>query len=158
MFEGLASSTSVFVGKAIGEQNVENYGIAVNITFRGSIILSLILTIIYIFFREDIIYLFTNTEEVILCIKEYDFWIAIYPTIACLGLTFYGVFSGAMETKAIRNSTFSSMILFMIIHEILVPMGGNHGLWLSFLIYYLGRSIFLMIYLKGLNKDRKSVV
>ena len=114
------------------------------------------LTIGYILIRERILFLFTNIDEVIQCVKIYDSWIIIYPSVACLGLTFYGVFSGAMATKAIRNSTFISMVIFMIACKISIPNFGNHGLWLSFITYYFSRTIFLIIYLKSLYIEEET--
>lgn len=153
LFEGLANATSIFIGRSIGKKNFEMYSDTVNLTFKYSLLLSTFLTIIYILFRGDVIFLFTNIEEVIQTVKVYDFWIILYPTVACLSLTLYGVFSGAMETKAIRNSTFLSMILFVFMNKLLVDKFSNHGLWLSFIVYYLARTIFLLIYLVKLNNN-----
>ena len=115
----------------------------------------ILLTILYIIFRDSCLFLFTSIEEVIINVKIYDFWIVIYPCVACMGLTFYGVFTGAMETKAIRNSTFLSMMLFIITLKITVPIFKNHGLWFAFLTYYFGRTVFLLIYLRKLKSDVK---
>lgn len=157
LFEGLANASSIFVGRYVGDKNYKRYKDTVKITFIWSVVLTISLTIVYILLRSNIIFLFTNIDEVILSVKTYDFWIILYPLVACLALTFYGVFSGAMETKSIRNSTFLAMILFIFAHKLFVPIFDNHGLWLAFLIYYLGRSMFLIIYLNKLNNNIKNI-
>ncbi|SCH88390.1 DNA-damage-inducible SOS response protein [uncultured Clostridium sp.] len=155
LFEGLANASSVFAGRAVGNKNSNLLNNTIKITFKWSFIFMVLLTILYIFFRERVIFLFTSIEEVVTNVKIYDFWIIIYPCIACMSLTFYGVFTGAMETKAIRNSTFLSMILFIITLKITAPIFKNHGLWFAFLTYYFGRTIFLLIYLRKLNSNIK---
>ena len=156
IFEGLANASSIFSGKAIGDRNNKLLQLTIIRTLQWSIVVMVSLTIGYILIRERILFLFTNIDEVIQCVKTYDSWIIIYPSVACLGLTFYGVFSGAMATKAIRNSTFISMVIFMIACKISIPNFGNHGLWLSFITYYFSRTIFLIIYLKSLYIEEET--
>jgi MATE family multidrug resistance protein len=44
------------------------------------------------------------------------------------------------------------LIAFLISKTALIPIFGNAGLWQSFLIFYLGRTIFLLIFLPFLYR------
>jgi len=45
-----------------------------------------------------------------------------------------------------------TVIAFLISKTALIPIFGNAGLWQSFLIFYLGRTIFLLIFLPFLYR------
>ena len=73
-----------------------------------------------------------------------DFWILLFPILSGAGLAFYGIFTGTAETKPIRNSALLALILCLLTWKIGVPRWGNHGLWMSLLAFYFGRTIFLL--------------
>jgi MATE family multidrug resistance protein len=103
-------------------------------------------------FRNEIITLFTVSENIIDLSLNYYNWLLVFPFVVGIGLVFYGVFTGATCTVPIRNSTIGSLFLFLISYFSVIPYWGNHGLWLSFIVFSLGRSLFLMIYLKKLRR------
>lgn len=60
------------------------------------------------------------------------------------------------HTAPIRNSMLLSLAVFVLGVVFLVPGLGNHGLWLSFILFGLGRSVFLLIYIPNLVKKGMS--
>jgi len=99
-------------------------------------------------FYNQIIAVFSNLPEVIAAASTYALWIMAFPLVAGVGLVFYGVFTGTTATRPVRNSTILAVITFLIAWKIALPIWGNHGLWISFLCFYLGRSVFLILELK----------
>lgn len=58
----------------------------------------------------------------------------IFPLVVNAGLIFYGIFTGVTYTSPIRNSMLISLGLFLAVYFFIVPLWGNHGLWVSFIL------------------------
>ena len=63
-----------------------------------------------------------------------------------LGLTYYGLFTGSSLTRPVFLSTLQALVAFGLAWLAFVPFWGNHGLWGAYLIFYAGRSFFLLRY------------
>lgn len=148
----IANTGTILVGQAIGEKNPELYLKTVKLTaFWGSITAGA-LSVTAVFFKEPLIRLFTNILEIQQACMDYIIWIVVFPPAAFWGLQLYGIFTGATETGPIRNSMLYSLLVFFIALWSVVPISGNHGIWFAFIIFSIGRSLFLWPYLQGLNK------
>ncbi|UYT88669.1 MATE family efflux transporter [Priestia megaterium] len=152
LFDGFANASSILVGKSIGSNDKELYKKTLTLSRQWSLITAFIISSLYTIFQEPIIRLFTNLPNVIEISLQYGSWLIVYPFAACFGLVIYGVFTGATEIAPVRNSMIYATILFVIIQLIITPIWHNHGLWLAFVIYTIGRSVFLVMYTPRLNK------
>ena len=106
---------------------------------------------IYYLCSDYIISVFTRTLSVIDLANIYGIWLILFPLSASFGIILYGVFTGATETTPIRNSMIYSLIAYLITLYIFVPDFQNHGLWLAFIAFSLGRSLFLAMYIPKLS-------
>jgi len=152
MFDGLANATSVFSGRAIGQKNKEYLSETLKKNAIWTAVLTGCLTMVYIVSGDNLLRVFTPLEDVIQSAALYKQWIYLYPLIAATGLTFYGAFTGSGETRSVYTATFKSLLLFLVVWKVAVPIWGNHGLWLSLLTFYGGRSVFLLLKLNILQK------
>jgi MATE family multidrug resistance protein len=84
---------------------------------------------------------------------QYQGWLLLFPIAGFWGIILNGVFSGATEAAQIRNSLMVSMIFFIVLVYVLIPVLGNHGLWLSFTLFTLSRSLVLGSYLPKMSKS-----
>ncbi len=151
-FDGFANASSIYVGKAIGSQDENLYKKTVSLSFQWAIISSLLITLVFYLCKGFIIPLFTKTQSVTELISTYEQWILLFPISASLGLVIYGVFTGATEAKPIRNSMIYALCVFLLVLYVSLPSLQNHGLWLAFIAFSLGRSIFLVMYIPTLNR------
>jgi len=152
LFDGFANASSILVGKAVGSNDKELYKKTLTLSRQWSIITAFVISSLYTFFQEPIIGLFTNLPSVIEISLKYGPWLIVYPFAACFGLVIYGVFTGATEIAPVRNSMIYATILYIIIQLTITPIWHNHGLWLAFITYTIGRSVFLIMYIPRLNK------
>ncbi|MEH7510092.1 MATE family efflux transporter [Priestia megaterium] len=152
LFDGFANASSILVGKSIGSNDKELYKKTLTLSRQWSLITAFIISSLYTIFQEPIIRLFTNLPNVIEISLQYGSWLVVYPFAACFGLVIYGVFTGATEIAPVRNSMIYATILFVVIQLMITPTWHNHGLWLAFVIYTIGRSVFLVMYTPRLNK------
>jgi multidrug resistance protein, MATE family len=156
MFDGIANASSVYAGKAVGERSSELMKDTWKRTAQWAAILVVLISIVYLLTYESLIGIFTNLEIVSATAKSYGLWILIYPLIAAGGLTFYGVFTGAAVTKPVFQSTFFSLLVFLLVRRAAVNTYGNNGLWLSLLSFYCFRTVFLLPRLKETMKNTRS--
>ncbi|WVE38653.1 MATE family efflux transporter [Priestia megaterium] len=151
-FDGFANASSILVGKAVGSNDKELYKKILTLSRQWSVITAVTIASLYALFQEQVIGLFTNLPDVIELSLTYGVWLIVYPFVACFGLVLYGVFTGATEIAPVRNSMIYAMIVYIIIQITATPIWHNHGLWLAFIIYTVGRSGFLVMYTPQLNK------
>lgn len=147
-FDGIANTASVFSGRAKGQKDNILMKNCWSKTLYWGVIFVILTTIIYLIFENKIIQIFTTLPEILILAERYSKWITVYPAIAFLGLTFYGVFTGSAKTFPIMTSTVIAFVLFFIAWKYLIPIYKNDGVWVSLLIFYLGRGIFLIPQLK----------
>ncbi|MBW5388720.1 MATE family efflux transporter [Brachyspira hampsonii] len=152
MFDGIANTSSVYSGKAFGAKDQYLLKAAIMKNIKYSIIFIILLTALYLIFNKTFINLFTDNIEVLSCSYKYYFWVALYPIVSAIGLTFYGIFTGASFNKAVFISTFLSLLLFLFVLFVSFDYLNNNGLWIALLAFYFGRSIFILPFIKSLFK------
>lgn len=150
MFDGIANTSSVYSGKSFGAKDLNLLKATIIKNMKYSFIFIIALTSVYLIFNKNFINLFTDNSEVLNYSYKYYFWVALYPAISAIGLTFYGIFTGASFNKPIFISTFLSLCLFLAILFLTFDRFNNNGLWISLLAFYLGRSVFILPFIKTL--------
>ncbi|ALC83733.1 MULTISPECIES: MATE family efflux transporter [Bacillus] len=143
-FDGFANASSILVGKAVGKRSEDSYLMTIKLSILWSIIASFTLAGCFYLTKDFIISIFTPLKRILDLTNDYAIWLILFPICACIGLVFYGVFIGATEAGSIRNSMIYSCILYLLALFLLPPSLGNHGLWIAFILFSLGRSIFLL--------------
>ena len=146
-FDGFANASSVWAGKSQGRKDIKMYEATVSLSWQWSLYGAVILAVVYWFGKNFFISLFTHLQVVIELCEVYAYWMIAFPFCASVGLIFYGVFTGMTQIAPIRNSTMIALLVYVVAQTILVPSYGNHGLWLSFLLFTASRSLFLIPYI-----------
>ncbi len=151
-YDGLANAASILTGKAVGQKNSSLYEATVKKSYFWSFAFSAAISLIFLLSKDAVIPLFTVVEEVVAIAKQYDVWLVLFPLTSSIGLVFYGIFAGASEAGLVRNSMLVSVAVFLAILFPATLFWGNHGLWLSFIVFSLFRSILLVIYMPSLTR------
>ena len=110
-------------------------------------------TLILLVFQGPIIRCFTNLEAVITLCDTYMVWLVIFPATVGIGLVYYGFYTGVTHTTPVRNSMLISLAVFVAAYSTMVPLLQNHGLWLSFLLFSLCRSLVLFAGMKEMERQ-----
>ena len=153
IFDGFANASSVFSGIAAGEKNFRKLKWVMRKSIQFCVIISIFLSTAFVFGGKKLLLFYTKNAEVINTANQYKIWIIIFPLVVSFGLVIYGNFTGTTETEYIRNSMIQALIVFLIFYFAGTAIGQNHGLWLSFIVFSLARSVFLIRYIgKFLNK------
>ena len=149
---GLGNTNTVFVGRALGAKNPALYFKTMKISFFWSLLSSATMALALFFFAGQIIGFFTNLQEVVQIAIVYYYWLLLFPFASFAGLLLYGAFVGTTNGVPIRNSLLLSLALFLFCLFTTENTYHNHGLWFAFIMFSLGRTIFLWPYLAKLNK------
>ena len=153
IFDGFANASSVFSGIAAGEKNFRKLKWVMRKSIQFCVIISIFLSTAFVFGGKKLLLFYTKNAEVINTANQYKIWIIIFPLVVSFGLVIYGNFTGTTETEYIRNSMIQALIVFLIFYFAGTAITQNHGLWLSFIVFSLARSVFLIRYIgKFLNK------
>lgn len=149
---GLSQAGAIYSGIAFGERNRCMLKDTLHIAFIWAIGFGLGQSIVYLTCHQAILSCFTDLSGVIITAKQYDIFIALFPLISALGIVYYGIFNGALYTKPICISMILTAGCYLAAYLTLIPLYGNIGLWLSFLVFYLARSSFLLLFIPRLKQ------
>ncbi|TWI54101.1 MATE family efflux transporter [Halalkalibacter nanhaiisediminis] len=156
LFGGFANASSILVGRAIGAGDQSLYKRAFLLSAQWGFISAIVLACGIVLFGETIVSLFTS----IMAVKETAFdllvWMIIFPFVGFWGLQLEGIFSGATEAGFIRDSIVLSLIVFLLAIWLFVPSFHNQGVWLSFVLFSLSRSLFLWLFVPKLTRVKFS--
>ena len=150
--DAYAFSTEGVVGFAIGRKNMKSFLTVVKNSIQISFYTALIISLLYLIFSKQIINIITDIEIVRFISYKYILWIVIIPPVASFCYQFDGIFIGATQTKEIRNAMMISVVSFIITSIYLTEYFGNHGLWLSLLLFMIFRSLTLNYFFNKILK------
>jgi len=150
--DAYAFSTEGLVGFAIGRRNRKSFLEVVKNSIQVSFTTAIIISVIYLIFFKEIIYIITNIEILRFISFQHILWVIIIPPIACFCYQLDGIFIGVSQTKEIRNAMIISVLIYIGISILLTKYLGNHGIWLSLLLFMILRSLTLQYYFKNILK------
>ncbi|MGF1773802.1 MATE family efflux transporter [Vibrio wakamikoensis] len=152
LFDGVANASSVFAGKSVGQKNPQLLSRVIKLNVQWTTGFVIVLSLLLVVFKQQLVMLFTTLPELVEIYSTMSPWLIVFPLVAGYGLTFYGIFTGTGTTRPVRNSTFATLLVFLIVQFVGVRYWGNHGLWLAFTLFYLGRFIFLYPYMNQVKQ------
>lgn len=149
-FDGLANAGAILAGRAAGTRNPELLDQTVKRAAQWGVGVALILALVHLAFREGIVAAFTQQPAVQEVVHAHWGWVVLWPLAGFWGLLLNGAFVGATVTGPIRNAFLAAFAVYLASLWLFVPLWRNHGLWLSFLLFTLMRSVVLGVYVPRL--------
>ena len=150
--DAYAFSTEGVVGFAIGRRNEKSFLTVVKNSIQLSFITAVIISLFYLIFFKEIIYIITDIEILRFISFQHILWIIIIPLVACFCYQLDGIFIGASQTKELRNAMIVSVISYIGVSILLTRYLGNHGIWFSLLLFMIFRAATLQFYFKNILK------
>ena len=141
--DAYAFSTEGIVGFTIGRKNRKSFLLAVKNSIQLSFFTALIISIFYLIFFKQIVNVITDVDMLRFISYKHVIWIIIIPPVASFCYQLDGIFIGASQTKDMRNGMMIAVVSFIVTSIYLTKYLGNHGLWLSLLLFTLFRSLTL---------------
>ncbi len=144
--DGFAFAAESLVGKYLGGNNKRLLMKTVKYVFGWGLGQGIALSIIFLFWIREVITLYTNQQEVIETAMVFAGWTIIAPLINAACFIWDGIYIGATAAKPMRNSMiFSVIFVFLPLFYLLLPLWGNHALWLAMISFMLARGVTLTL-------------
>lgn len=151
--DGFAAAAEQLAGRMIGAGNVAGFGRSVRLTLGWSLVSGAVIALLYFSFGHGFIALLTQVTRVRQAAASSLGWAALVPVVAAPAFQLDGVFIGATWSRDMRNMMLLSLMIFIASWAVLMPIFGNAGLWLAFLIFLgtRGMTLGLMLRLRQLH-------
>ncbi|HGY56967.1 MAG TPA: MATE family efflux transporter [Caldithrix abyssi] len=144
--DGFAFAAESLVGKFLGRGDLGQLKRVIRTIFYWGMGLSLPFSLIYFFFDQAILAVFTDKTQVIDVALSFMIWTIIAPPINSVSYLWDGIYIGATATAAMRNTAFIATFLFFLpVYYIGRGLWGNHGLWLALTLFMIVRGLSLQI-------------
>jgi MATE family multidrug resistance protein len=151
MSDGFAYAGEALSGRFVGERNPDMLKRYIRRLIFWSLIIAILYVIVYIMAWEEILMIFSPSEEVLHTAGQYIIWVIAVPLAGCIPFMIDGIMIGATKTKLLRNTVFISTVLFFASFYALSPVLNNTALWISFLIFLFSRGMLLYFYSERLD-------
>lgn len=158
IMDGFAFAGESLVGRYIGARDSHSLRLSVRLILLWGFILTVAFTLLYAFFGEWILTIFSDQRDIITGAHPYLFWTLIIPVCGFAAFLFDGIFVGATASRTMRNSMFVASAAFFAVYFILkatlLPhatdsaMVWNNILWTAFMVYLLLRGLLQAAWLK----------
>ncbi|ABO21979.1 MATE family efflux transporter [Shewanella loihica] len=143
--DGIAYYGEAEVGRAVGEKSHQRMTQSVTLAGLWSAIFALLFTLFFALWGEQIIKLLTNISEVRQEALAYLGWVVALPLLAFGSYLFDGVYIGAAQGKAMRNTMILATFGVFFPTWLLLQDYGNHALWAAMSLFMVTRSLSLAL-------------
>ncbi|UMZ12770.1 MATE family efflux transporter [Pseudomonas sp. MPFS] len=143
--DGLAHAVEALCGHAIGARDHRALRRSLVVAGGWSLLASLGFTALFLLAGHLFIEMQTDIADVRQTAFTYLPYLAVLPLIAVWSYLLDGLFIGATRAREMRNGMLLTVLLLLPCAWALQGLG-NHGLWLSFLLFMLLRSLTLGVF------------
>lgn len=151
--DGFAFAAEALVGVALGAKNRAALRRAAILSSKWALGGGVLLMGVFLLFGPMIIDLMTTAPDVRAEAKTYLWWMVLFPLIGLPSWMFDGIFIGATRTRDMRVAMLQSTAVYVVLLFVLVQTFGNHGLWLSLILFNIVRALTLWRYYPALEAE-----
>jgi MATE family multidrug resistance protein len=144
--DGFAHAAEALVGGAVGRHSRADLSGAVRAAMRWGGITAVLTAAAFAVAGGLLIDLMTTIPEVRLLARDYLVWAVAMPLVSVWCYLYDGIFLGATRTHEMRNAAIVTTALYVAALWTLLPLWGNHGLWLALLLMNVLRGLTLAAY------------
>ena len=144
--DGFAHAVEALAGSAYGAGKKHVFRRAVALTSLWGGVIALLVGAAYFLFGETIINLFTSIDEVSGTALIYLPWMVAAPILSVWSFQLDGIFIGTGHTREMRNAMMFSLLAYLALLQLTMPVFGNHGLYLGLMLFMLIRAVSLLFY------------
>ncbi len=139
--DGFAYAGEALGGRYWGASNRPAFMEVVRRLMRWGLAVVLLFTTVYVLGGMPFLHLLTDEAMVVEASSQYVAWAWLVPAAGMLAFIWDGVFIGITQTRGMLQSSFVAAAVFFACVCFLIPLWGNHGLWIAMLIYLLMRGM-----------------
>lgn len=149
--DGFAYAGEALVGRFTGAHDLSNLKKTIKFLLLWGVALSVPFTLLYWAFPEAFIRLVSDQPGVAEQARPYYIYMVLIPVITFAAFLWDGIYIGATAAKEIRNTMIiASLLVFLPAWYFLMPVYGNHGLWIAFLLFMVARGVSMTVMAKNI--------
>lgn len=141
--DGFAFAAEALVGQALGARNRAALRRGAVLTSFWGLLCVIGLSVAFWGFGGMVIDVMTTNEDVRSEARIYLVYMIMAPTIGIASWMLDGIFIGATRSRDMRNMMVLSFAIYAVAIAVLMPLLGNHGLWIALLISFVARGVTL---------------
>ncbi|WP_075214928.1 MATE family efflux transporter [Mongoliimonas terrestris] len=149
--DGLANAAEQLAGRAVGARRRDVFVAAVRLTIAWGFVFAAVAAGLLMAFGGVFIDIMTTAPDVREAARAFLPWAALTPLAGVLAFQMDGVYIGATWSREMRNMMLASVVVYLLVLAVAIPVLGNHGLWLALLVFLGARGITLSWRLKPLS-------
>lgn len=151
--DGFAFAAEALVGSAFGARDRARLRRAAVLTSAWGAGAVIGLAVAFAVFGGAIIDLLTTAADVRAEARVYLVWMVAAPILGWAAWMLDGIFIGATRTREMRNMMAVALLVYVAAALTLVPLIGNHGLWVALLLSFVARGLTLGLKYPALEAD-----
>lgn len=141
--DGFAFAAETLIARAIGRGDPAYVRRSAVLTSLWGMVICLMTAATFAFAGGWIIDLMAKDPEVQVTARVFLPYMVIAPLLGCAAWMLDGIFIGATRSKDMRNMMALSFGVYWLAIFALLPLLGNHGLWIALLISFIARGVTL---------------
>ncbi|MEL7280832.1 MAG: MATE family efflux transporter [Pseudomonadota bacterium] len=151
--DGFAHAVETLIGQAIGGRDRAGLRRAAKIGFQWALLVALLITLAFASLGTQIIALMATSEAVRAAAGTCLIYVIATPLASVWSFMIDGIFVGATRARDMRDTMVMSAVLYLICAAALLPLLGNHGLWIALLISFGARALTLGLRYRALERE-----
>ncbi|MBQ9187295.1 MAG: MATE family efflux transporter [Prevotella sp.] len=141
VLDGFAYAGEALGGRYWGAGDAGAYRATVRRLFGWGAVVTLLFTAVYVAGGMPFLHLLTDEPQVVSAARAYVWWAWLIPAAGVAAFIWDGIFIGTTQTRGMLLSSALAAVVFFAGAVLLTGPMGNHGLWLSMLLYLLVRGV-----------------
>ena len=141
ILDGFAYSGEALGGRYWGAKDRYAYNDVVRRLFGWGALMTVVFTSIYVIGGMPFLRLLTDEPSVVEASKAYVWWAYLVPAAGVAAFIWDGIFIGTTQTRGMLLSSAIAAMVFFATATITIKIMGNHGLWLSMILYLVTRGL-----------------
>ena len=141
LMDGFAHAGESLAGKYYGAGNGAQLRKTVIRVIQIGAVISLLCTLIYVLWGENVLMIFSPSEELLAVAHEYIGWAMMIPLVSFLAFIVEGFLVGITASYVMRNAVLIASVMFFGLYFMMLPIMGNHALWFAFVVYLFFRGV-----------------
>ncbi len=150
--DGFAHAAEALAGSAYGAGDRRQFRKAVNLTTLWAGGTAVAIGFLYLIFGQQLLSLFSDQQQVLSMAVTYLPWLIISPLVSVWSFQLDGIFIGVGHTREMQNAMLLSTLGYLALVWLLLPLMGNHGLYLSLTVFMILRALTLRYYLPNIYR------
>ena len=103
--------------------------------------MTVLFTVAYAVGGMSFLQLLTDEDSVVEAARSYMVWAIVVPVAGVAAFIWDGIFIGITHTRGMLWASVLSALVFFVVVITLMPVLGNHGLWLAMILYLAMRGL-----------------